>query len=169
MISNAFAMLARARESFPLDRVGDLVSYAGTTLGPERLCKGQVRDLAVAKGGSSLSVDDLLELYLLKTSTLIEGALLPLLILLGRGDDEMHAMRGYADHAGIVFQIRDDLLDSEDGPEDAAVNIVRLHGLGTAYRLMDHHREAALDSCARLPFDTRLLESAVGYFATRKG
>lgn len=168
MVSDAFAMLARTRAEFPIDRVGDLVAYAGRTLGPERLCRGQLRDIAAARDGRELGVDELLELYRLKTSSLIEGALLPLLILLGRDEQELRQVATYADHAGIVFQLRDDLLDAAEGGGATAVNIVSIHGRAVTYRLLDEHRQLALDACGALPYDTRLLENAVSYFANRK-
>ncbi len=180
LISRAFGLLPRLSGRFPARRVTEVISYAGTVLGSERLCRGQHLDLSAAHrpaGAPPVPVADILTMYRLKTSTTIESALVPLMLLLDRPDTEVEAVSGFSDAAGIVFQLRDDLLDATS---DAAVlgksagqdlrksNVVRDHGAAEARRLMAEQVRAADRACDRLPFDTGLLRGAVRYFASRR-
>ncbi|WP_157474416.1 polyprenyl synthetase family protein [Parafrankia sp. EUN1f] len=179
MISSGFGQLARLHEHFPPVRVVEVVAYAGSTLGPERLCRGQNLDLHLARRADDRPVTgtDILEMYRLKSSTSIEAALVPLMMLLGRPDREISLVERYARHAGIVFQIRDDVLDltaaddllgKDTGHDTGKVNAVRAYGRAEAERLMHHHLTEAVGACADLRFDTRLLEAMAHHFATRR-
>ncbi|GAA1375238.1 polyprenyl synthetase family protein [Catellatospora chokoriensis] len=176
MLSSGFGMLARLDRHYPAHRVTDVVAYVGTVLGPQRLCRGQYLDLRYARDASPVTGEDILEMYRLKTSTMVEAALVPLLMLLDRPRVEIELVTRYADHAGIVFQARDDILDAtasseqlgkDSGNDVGKANLVRVYGLAQARRLMEQHRDAAVDSCAALPFDTRLLQGIVEHFAAR--
>jgi len=176
MISTGFGLLARLTEHFPADRVTEVIGYLGSVLGPERLCRGQHLDLRLGTDGAPVTGERILEMYRLKTSTSLEAALVPLAMLLERPEPELAALRRYAEHAGIVFQLRDDILDltatpevvgKDTGNDVGKVNAVRVYGLAEAERLMWSSVDAAVAACADMPFDTALLEGMVRYFATR--
>ncbi len=177
MISSGFGLLAGLDRHFPASRVTRVIGYAGTVLGPRRLCHGQHLDLRMARSGVTASREDILRMYDLKTSTAMEAALVPLMMVLDRPPAEVTLMERYAHHAGIVFQIRDDMLDvtssteilgKDTGNDTGKVNLVRSYGLDDARELMRTHLADAVDCCRRLPFDTRLLECAVRHFALRR-
>ncbi|MEV4414711.1 polyprenyl synthetase family protein [Catellatospora sp. NPDC049609] len=176
MLSSGFGMLARLDRHYPADRVTDVVAYVGTVLGPQRLCRGQYLDLRFARDARPVTGEDILEMYRLKTSTMVEAALVPLMMLLGRPRAEIELVTRYADHAGVVFQARDDILDAtatadqlgkDAGADLGKANLVRVYGLPQARRLMAQHRDEAVACLHALPFDTRLLEGIVDHFATR--
>lgn len=176
MISTGFGLLAQLDQQFPAQRVTEVIAYVGTVLGPERLCKGQDMDLNMGKSGAPVSGDKIIEMYDLKTSTALEAALVPLMMLADRPANEVELVKRYAHDAGIVFQIRDDMLDlissteslgKDAGNDVAKVNAVRAFGLAEAERLMATHVDSAMDCCSRLPFDTSLLQGMVTHFATR--
>ncbi|SFD47302.1 polyprenyl synthetase family protein [Streptomyces aidingensis] len=180
LISHAFGLLPRLSAAFPAARVGEVIAYTGTVLGSERLCRGQHLDLAGAHrppDAPPAPVGDILAMYRLKTSTTIESALLPLMLLLDRPAAETAAVSRFADAAGIVFQLRDDLLDAtaqaavlgKTAHQDATKsNVVRDHGIAEARRLMAEQVRTADRACDELPFDTGLLRGAVRYFASRR-
>lgn len=176
MISGGFGALSALAKHYPAERVTKLVDYFGNVLGPEGLCLGQDMDLRMAKGESYTSTN-IIKMYSLKTSTLIEASLVPIMLLEGRSDEEVELVKNYAHHAGIVYQLRDDILDAtsesdvlgKDANNDISkVNIVRVSSIEEARRLMEQHLDAARQYCARLPFNTNLLTGVVTYFATRK-
>ena len=116
-------------------------------------------------------------MYSLKTSTAIEGALVPLLMLLDRPPEQIDLLKRYAHHAGVVFQLHDEVLDAtsstrqlgkDAGHDTATANIVRTCGIAEARRLTAAHLTEALGYCERLPFNTDLLACAVRHFATRR-
>jgi hypothetical protein len=86
-------------------------------------------------------------------------------------------MRRYAYHAGIVFQLRDDILDmtetSDQTGKDAnndvdKINIARIEGIERAHLLMQEHLRVAIECCNGLPFNTQLLEGIAEQFAKRR-
>lgn len=179
MISSGFGMIAQLGPPYRAEKVAEVIAYLGTVLGPARLCRGQELDLRMGRAGRQAEItgDAIIEMYELKTSTAIEAALVPLMMLVDRPPDEIELIRGYARHAGIVFQIRDDILDltssteslGKDADNDVGkVNVVRAYGLGEAQRLLQAHLDEALGCCARLPFDTRLLQGMAHHFANRR-
>jgi geranylgeranyl pyrophosphate synthase len=176
MISSAFGLLATLGEHFPNDRVNDVVTYVGSVLGPERLCLGQDMDLRMERADSNSTGEEIIQMYSLKTSTMIEAALVPLMMLTGRPVGEIQHIKEYAHHAGIVFQIRDDLLDTtatsenlgkDTGSDGSKVNVVRAYGADEAQRCMQQHLEAAIAACQAMPYNTYLLQGIVTHFAER--
>jgi geranylgeranyl pyrophosphate synthase len=177
MISSGFGLLSRLDGLYPPQKVTEVIRYIGTVLGPRRLCRGQDLDLHMARDSGEITGEEILEMYDLKTSTSLEAAMVPLMMVEDRPPAELELIRQYAHHAGIVFQIRDDILDltsstdtlgKDAGNDVGKVNIVRTHGLSAAEHLMRGHLESAVACCAQLPFDTQLLEGMVKYFAERK-
>jgi geranylgeranyl pyrophosphate synthase len=175
LISTGFGMLSELSKYYPAYKVNEVIRYFGLVLGPERLCHGQDMDLRMDRTEDA-SGEAIIHMYNLKTSTLIEAALVPVLMLHGRPRAEMELVQSYAYHAGIVFQIRDDILDAiststalgKDAGNDAdKVNIVRVYGLDEAQKMMCAHLDKAIASCARLPFNTDLLQGTVNHFASR--
>lgn len=174
MIAHSLGSLGALKENFPADKVTEVIEYVGTTLGAKNLCLGQHMDMSL---GDNANLDEIIEMYNLKTSSLIEGSLMPLMILADRPQQERNLIRTYARHAGIVYQLRDDILDAtstaattgKDSNLDAGKhNVVTHFGLEAAHQQLQLHLSAALDACTQLPFKTGLLESTVQYFATRK-
>lgn len=173
MLAHSTGVLGRLGEHFPPDRVNAVVEYAGTILGPHKLCLGQHMDLAA---DTSSTAESIIEMYNLKTSTLIEHALVPLMMLEGRPAEEIAAMQRYAYHAGIVFQLRDDILDASsssdvmgklDRQDGDKQNIVTRCGVEEAQSMLETHVQGATEALEQLPFPTDLLKKLVVYFATR--
>lgn len=173
MISHGVGVLGRLGVNFPADRVNEVVEYTGTILGAQKLCLGQHMDLAP---GQYYASEEIIEMYSLKTSTMIEAALVPLLMLDGRSQEEVELMQQYAYHAGIVFQLRDDILDATSSAEvmgkhseqdEGKQNIVTMLGVESAQKELDKHLEGAVGSLTALPFPTDLLQGLTTYFATR--
>lgn len=176
MISRGFGVTADLAQYFPAERVIKVLQYADRSLGFEGLSHGQAMDL----NGSTdrpMTLEAILEMYHFKTSVAIEAALVPLMILTDRPEQEITQIKSYAHHAGIVFQIKDDILDvtahssnlGKDTQNDInKSNVVQLSGLEEAQILMEHHLQAALESLQQLPFNTNLLRGVVQYFAHRR-
>jgi geranylgeranyl pyrophosphate synthase len=177
MMSSGFGMLSGLADAYPADKVTAVLDYFGSVLGPQRLCLGQDMDLHMMDKPENHTTEAIIEMYNLKTSTLIEASLVPLMMLNGNPASEIDLMKQYAYHTGIVFQIRDDILDITSSSDELGkdndndinkVNIARLNGIETAQKLMEEHLEAAVACCQELPFNTHLLQSIVSHFASRK-
>ena len=70
-----------------------------------------------------MTFDELINLYYLKTSKLISGALLTGALASGASDDEIEALELYARNVGIIFQIVDDILDVTSTEAELGKNI----------------------------------------------
>jgi geranylgeranyl pyrophosphate synthase len=169
MLTEALGITTRLQEYFPAERVLAVERYLTATIGMEGLYKGQALDLSMKSGNAVLSETSLLEMFHYKTSLMFEASLLPLLMLTNRSKQELTQIQAYAHHAGIVFQIQDDILDHIDGPaaEGAEPNIGQLVGTERARTLLHKHSNRAYEACDRLPFATHLLKSMVDLFVSR--
>ncbi len=173
MMAHGLGVLGRLSDNFPANNVNKVVEYVGVELG-SKLCLGQHIDL---KGVSDANLEQVLDMYYMKTSVTIEGSLIPLMILEGRPEAEIRAIKDYAYHAGLVFQIQDDILDKtsnakitgkDSGADVNKQNVVNLIGLEEARGLLEEHRLAAITACGKVDFPTGLLQNLVNYFGTRK-
>lgn len=89
------------------NRLLELIAYSTRTT--QNMCKGQFFDLHAK--GKQLTLDELRELSVNKTGLGFEAALMMPLIIAGESDERKQAVKDLAYHAGIAFQIKDDLLD----------------------------------------------------------
>jgi farnesyl diphosphate synthase len=93
-------------------RLVDLIVRLGRACGSFGMAGGQAADLEAV--GRALDLDALARMHRLKTGALIRAA-----VALGAragGEDDIEvlgALDSYADHVGLAFQIRDDVLDVE--------------------------------------------------------
>ncbi|GAA1991201.1 polyprenyl synthetase family protein [Amycolatopsis minnesotensis] len=114
----------------------------------EDLCRGQVQeamlDTEALAAGADHCLDAYLEMAALKTGALFRGACRAGALLGGGGPAEVSAITGFAEHAGLAFQMHDDLLpflaDSavtgKPGSSDAA-------NLRLTFPVLLAHREGA--------------------------
>ena len=77
----------------------------------EDMCKGQAMDLD--SKGKQLTLEQLNTMCFYKTGIAFEASLIMPAILAHAKELEMEALKKFAYHAGIAFQIKDDLLDVE--------------------------------------------------------
>lgn len=104
----AFETLARCPGQSS-DTITDMVKVLATAAGAYGICGGQYLDLSGE--GWQLTVDEMLELYSMKTAALISAAA-RMGVLAGEGSSEqLRAAHAYAEAIGLAFQIRDDVLD----------------------------------------------------------
>jgi geranylgeranyl pyrophosphate synthase len=98
------------------------------------------------------------------------------MILSGRSSDEIKHISNFAHHAGIVYQLQDDILDATADPtvlgkaigqDEGKINIVRSYGIDEAKQLKEKHLASALNALQNLPFPTKLLSGIVMNFASR--
>ena len=103
----AFETLAGSRLSS--EAIVEMVRVLGSAAGAHGICGGQYLDLSGE--GWQLTIDEMLELYYMKTAELISAAA-RLGVLAGGGSrEQQEAAHAYAKAIGLAFQIRDDVLD----------------------------------------------------------
>ena len=94
---------------FDSKSVLNLIHYSNEVT--ELMCMGQAMDLNYR--GMPLDLEQLEALCFYKTGIAFEASLMMPALLAQRDEAEIKALKKYAYHAGIAFQIKDDLLDAE--------------------------------------------------------
>jgi len=105
----AAAFETLAKSALPPGAVVEMVQILAHAAGPHGICGGQYLDLSGE--GWHLTIDELLELYAMKTAALISAAARMGVIAGGGTQEQIDAAHSYAQAIGLAFQVRDDVLD----------------------------------------------------------
>lgn len=178
LLTRAFEILGLAYESLPAPRLARTLSALGRALGFDGMVGGQSRDLAAE--GRSISLEELRQIHLGKTGALIRVSLEGIGHLAGADAAAIEALARYGDALGLVFQIRDDLLDVQGtqsqlgktpGKDAAAEKATypRLLGITEAQRRLDEACAQAEYLATRLPGQTGMFAELVRWAAVRTG
>jgi len=161
-------------EHFDSKTVLNLIRYS--TQVTEDMCKGQAMDLE--SKGKLLTLEELNRMCFYKTGIAFEASLIMPAILAHAKDFEMEALKKFAHHAGIAFQIKDDLLDVEGDlitlgkpiGKDAENNnstFVTILGSVGARKAMWEHYCLATEALQEVPRNTNFLKHLLNYIVNR--
>ena len=109
MLSRAFEMVAVRSANVPADRLLRVVGELALVSGAPGLVGGQVVDLE--SEGKAVDLQTLEYIHLHKTAALLRACVVTGALIGGASDDQLEAMRTYANGIGLAFQIIDDILD----------------------------------------------------------
>ncbi|MFB5677388.1 polyprenyl synthetase family protein [Paenibacillus terreus] len=143
----------------------------------EDLCMGQMMDLN--SKGQALTLEQLNTLCFYKTGIAFEACLVMPAILAKAPEEEVDALKKFAYHTGIAFQIKDDLLDLEGDVhllgkpvgKDAENNnstFVTVLGREEATKEMWNHYCLAMDALQELPRGNAFLKHLLDYIVHRE-
>ncbi|BAQ09374.1 geranyltranstransferase [Bacillus sp. OxB-1] len=161
-------------EQFDPGAVLRLIRYsAGKTAD---MCKGQALDLD--SKGKPLTLEQLNTMCFYKTGIAFEASLVMPAILAGKQEREVEALKRFAYHAGIAFQIKDDLLDVEGNlallgkpigkdVENNNSNFVSILGAEGARKALWDHYCTALEMLQEMQFTTPYLKHILHYMVNR--
>ncbi|MFZ0579060.1 MAG: polyprenyl synthetase family protein, partial [Psychrobacillus psychrotolerans] len=128
--------------------------------------------------GEQLSLDQLNNMCFYKTGLGFEASILMPAILANTSELEIQALKKFARHAGIAFQIKDDLLDVEgdtallgkkvgkDSENNSSTFVSRL-GVDDAKKEMWENYCVAMESLHDVPRDTTFLKHFLDYIINR--
>ena len=152
MLTSAFAHIADA-PNLSAEAKLRAVSYLSRCAGETGMVGGQVLDIMAEQ--RECTEQEILNIQSRKTGALIKAAcVLGVLAANGTAQQEFAAME-FADHLGLAFQIRDDMLDvigdaeklgKATGMDGQKNTFVRLYGLQKCEELVKEHTEAAIDA-----------------------
>ena len=150
MLTSAFGHIANADSLSPESKLR-AVSYLSRCAGETGMVGGQVLDILAEQ--RECTETEILNIQNRKTGALIKAAcVLGVLAANGTARQEFAAME-FADHLGLAFQIRDDMLDvigdaqklgKATGMDGQKNTFVRLYGLEKCEELVKVHTEAAI-------------------------
>ncbi|MFK9094019.1 polyprenyl synthetase family protein [Bacillus salipaludis] len=161
-------------DEFDSKTVLNLIQYSAHMT--ELMCKGQAMDLE--SKGKQLTLEQLNMMCFYKTGIAFEASLIMPAILANTKEFEMEALKKFARHAGIAFQIKDDLLDVEGDlllmgkpiGKDAENNnstFVSILGKEGARKEMWEHYCLAMETLHEVPRNTAFLKHLLNYIVNR--
>jgi geranylgeranyl pyrophosphate synthase len=162
-------------QRFDAQTVLKLIQYSA--MKAEDMCMGQAMDLG--SKGKGLSLEELNTICFYKTGIAFEAALVMPAILAEVKDEEIDALKAFAYHAGIAFQIRDDLLDyggdqqilGKPAGQDERNNnstFVSILGETGAQKAMWEHYCFATDALRQMPKPIPFLKHLLDYLVGRE-
>lgn len=151
-----------------------LIKYSTETV--KKMCSGQSMDLKAR--GKVLSVEELKKMCFYKTGIAFEAALVMIAILADINEEEIKLLKDFAKHAGIAFQIKDDILDVEGSDEILGKKIgidkennsstfVSVLGYQESQKELWENYIIAMDILKKIPRETKFLEKLMDYIITR--
>lgn len=151
LLTHAFFLITKAVAENDIDTENAVraVKELSTLSGMKGMIGGQYIDLKYENTPASLPV--LVEMDTLKTAALIECACALGLIAAGADDIEISYARDFARELGLAFQIKDDVLEAQDGTDtsdvkNGKVTYVSLFGIEKAKNLAAIHTKNALEA-----------------------
>ena len=161
-------------EPFNSKTVLHLIQYSSQKTAD--MCKGQALDLD--SKGKQLTLEQLNMICFYKTGIAFEASLVMPAILAGKEELEVEVLKKIAYHAGIAFQIKDDLLDVEGDlallgkspGKDAQNNnstFVSILGSAGARKAMWEHYCLASEALQGIPSKTTFLKHLLNYIVNR--
>ncbi|MDF2714020.1 MAG: geranyl transferase, partial [Paenibacillus sp.] len=140
------------------------------------MCMGQAMDLHAK--GKALTLEQLNRICFYKTGIAFEASLVMPAILARVEATEIAILKKFAYHAGIAFQIKDDLLDSEGDQlllgkpvgkdvENNNSTFVTILGLEGARKEMWEHYCLAMEELKEMPRNTAFLKQLLNYMVSR--
>lgn len=177
LLNLAFETAAGAFDIETSPRTAKALQILSKKAGIYGMIGGQVVD--VESEGQPLSREKLDFIYRLKTSALIEAAMMVGAVLAGASDEEVAAIERVANDVGLAFQIQDDILDvtstlevlgkpihSDD--KNNKTTYVTLEGLDKAKKDVEEISERALSTLASLDHKNAFLEELIRMLITRE-
>ena len=157
MLTSAFGELIHA-QNVPNTAKLRAVEYLSRCAGETGMVGGQVLDILSEE--RECTEQEILDIQNRKTGALIKAACV-LGVLAGGGSAEQQtAAMEFADHLGLAFQIRDDMLDvigdaaklgKATGMDEGKNTFVRLYGLEKCEELVHTHTRQALKALEAFP------------------
>ena len=159
-----------ALDQFDSQSVLQLIHYSAKTTAD--MCRGQAMDLN--SKGKILTLEQLNTMCFYKTGIGFEASLIMPAILAQAKEQEVEALKKFARHAGIAFQIKDDLLDVKGDSsvlgksvgkdaENNSSTFVSILGQDGAKKELWEHNCLAIETLQNLPYNTSFLKHFMNY------
>ena len=172
----AFEIMADAVAETPDDRSAKAMAIVSRAAGGEGMIGGQVADM---EGMTLPTEGELLDfVHRRKTGALIRASLEAGMTLSGGGEGDLRSIREYGEALGMVFQIRDDILDTQGSAESMGKPVgsdvkndkktfVTVYGKERAQELLTQWLKRALASLVPFGEGGNFLRDMVGDAAAR--
>lgn len=151
------------------------MQYIASASGAKGMCAGQMTDME----GDISDFDTLAEMCSQKTGALLKASVLAGASIGGANDKELEILSDYADLLGLIFQIKDDVLDVTSTSEIMGKNVksdeknnkitfVSKYGIEKANELICEYKNEALKKLDGISGNTEFLSEITCYMADRE-
>lgn len=151
LLNLSFETMLRYACNFPLETALRAMAYIAKASGAKGMCAGQMSDMEQ----SVTDFEKLTEMYRGKTGALLKASVVTGAILGGADEEIITLLEQYADLVGLIFQIKDDMLDVESDEatlgkpvfsdkKNQKITFVSEYGLNRCRELMAEYEETAL-------------------------
>ena len=178
LLNYAYETACRAFEMEPGNPyIGQALSVLARKSGVYGMLGGQCTDVEAV--GKTLSREKLDFIYRLKTSALIEAAMMTGAILAGAAKEDVEAVERIATDVGLAFQIQDDILDVTSTTEELGKPVlsdernekttyVTLEGMEKAKAEVERISQNAIDTLDSLKAENEFLRELIIHLINRK-
>jgi len=156
LLNEAFTLLLETsvKAGNRIERAVEASCIIAKAAGRDGMIAGQVIDME--SEGKQISGTVLKTMHRKKTGALIRASIVAPAVFIGLSRDEIKALDEYAEHIGIAFQIKDDILDVEGTAEEIGKPVgsdernkkttyVSLYGLDGARKMLDEVTQKAVE------------------------
>lgn len=176
LLTYSFHLLTQMQKHFCGETIVRVIEIISQAAGPEGMVGGQVADMEGEE--KKLSQEELEYIHIHKTGKLLVASVLVGTVLSKGDEHQLQQLKNFAQHLGLAFQIRDDILDLE-GDEAVTGKPVgsdahnhkstypALLTMDGAKKELDTHIRKAKAILSELPLDTNMLEAITDLVANR--
>ncbi|KGA97897.1 farnesyl-diphosphate synthase [Alkalihalobacillus alcalophilus ATCC 27647 = CGMCC 1.3604] len=174
LLTHSFERIASSQ--LAPEKVVRLIKELAIAAGPVGMIGGQVADMEGEE--RALTLEELTYIHNHKTGDLLTYSIVAGAIIADASEEDVERLRHFARELGLLFQIKDDLLDVEGEQEligkplgsDVGNNkstYPSLLGLNETKEVLNAHYDVALESLHKVSMNTNLLESLADYIKNR--
>jgi len=117
LLSTSFEHVAKHTKGVEAERVVEVISRLGKSVGAWGLAGGQVMDL-ICEGKEDVTTANLTWIHMHKTAALLKVAVASGAILGGASKEDVDLVEKFAEDIGLAFQVADDILDCTQTSEE---------------------------------------------------
>jgi len=156
LLNEAFSLLLKtsANAGEKMEQSVKASCVIANAAGKDGMIAGQVIDME--SEGKQISASTLKTMHRKKTGALIMASVIAPAVYIGLSGEEIKALSEYAEHIGIAFQIKDDILDVESTSEELGKPVgsdernnkttyVSLYGLDGARKMLQEVTQKAVE------------------------
>lgn len=165
LLTDAFDVLTTINTSVSAQIVLSIIQQFSEAAGSLGMVSGQTQDM---KANTDINLDQLFQIHYLKTGKLIENSITSVALLAQVNAMEFDRFKTFGKNLGLAFQIKDDILDTQDNDQDSK-SFPFLIGLDKTNEQLRTVTEVARDALKKLnAYDVAALELLLNYNIDRK-